>query len=113
MDQRHADLLRRLAINDERALDSVMRIAGDEGPDTVLSPATRTLVRLAAVVALHPAPESVHWAVAVAQAAGATDEDVVETLVGVAPVIGLARVHWVAPELAAALDCELGETGPE
>ena len=107
MDQRHAELLRRLAINDERALDSVLRMSGDEGLDAALNPATRALVRLAAVLALHPAPESLHWAVAVAQAAGATDDDVAGTVVAVAPIIGLARVHWAAPELAAALDCEM------
>ena len=113
MDQRNAELLRRLAINDERALDSVLRMSDDEALATVLSPATQALVRLAAVVAQHPTPESLHWAVAVAQAAGATDDDVVETLVAVAPVIGLARVHWAVPELAAALDCQVDGAGPE
>ena len=103
MDQRHADLLRRLTINDEGALDSVLRMSGD---DAALSPATWALVRLTAGLALHPTPESLHWAVAVALAAGAADDDVLETLVAAAPIIGLGRVDWVAQELAAALETD-------
>jgi alkylhydroperoxidase family enzyme len=99
-----------LAINDEGALDSVLRMSGD---DAALSPATRALVRLAAVLALHPTSESLHWAVAVALAAGAADDDVLETLVAAAPIIGLGRVDWVAQELAAALDCQTDGTQGE
>jgi alkylhydroperoxidase family enzyme len=76
-----------------------------ESLDSGLSAATAALVRLAALFALHPTSESLHWAVAVALAAGATDEEVLESLVAVAPIIGLARVNGVAPEVAAALDC--------
>jgi alkylhydroperoxidase/carboxymuconolactone decarboxylase family protein YurZ len=94
-----------LAINDEGALDSILQVAGHEGLDPGLNAATASLIRLAALLALHPTPQSLHWAVGVALAAGATDDEIAASLVTVAPIIGLARVNWAAPELAAALDC--------
>jgi alkylhydroperoxidase/carboxymuconolactone decarboxylase family protein YurZ len=108
VDQRHADLLRRLAINDEDAIDRVLRtsVAADVG----LSAATVALVRLAALVALHPTAESLHWSITVALAAGATDDDIVDALVAVAPIVGLARLDWVAPDFVDAL--EVADAGP-
>jgi hypothetical protein len=107
VDQRHADLLRRLAIHDEDALDRVLR--SSVPADLALSAATIALVRLAALVALHPTPESFHWSVTVALAAGATDDDIIDSLVAVAPIVGLARIGWVAPQLADALECQVGD----
>jgi alkylhydroperoxidase/carboxymuconolactone decarboxylase family protein YurZ len=86
VDQRHADLLRRLAINDEDAIDRVLRASVPA--DVGLSGATIALVRLAALVALHPTAESLQWSVTVALAAGATDDDIVDSLVAVAPIVG-------------------------
>jgi alkylhydroperoxidase/carboxymuconolactone decarboxylase family protein YurZ len=50
---------------------------------------------------------SYHWAVETALAAGATAEDVVGTLVAVAPISGLARVVSAAPEVALSLGYDL------
>jgi hypothetical protein len=108
VDQRHADLLRRLAINDEVALDRVLRTSVPA--DVGLSAVTVALVRLAALVALHPTAESYHWSVTVALAAGATDDDIVDSLVAVAPIVGLARIGWVAPQLADALECRVDDS---
>jgi alkylhydroperoxidase family enzyme len=113
VDQQHADLLRRLAINDADTLESVLRTSLLEDPDSGLLTTTRALVRLAALIAVHPSPASLHWAVSVALAVGATDVDIVDALVTVAPIVGLARINWAAPELATALDCNVGETGAE
>jgi alkylhydroperoxidase/carboxymuconolactone decarboxylase family protein YurZ len=110
VDQRHAELLRRLAINDEDALDRVLRTAVPA--DVGLSATTAALVRLAALVALHPTAESLHWSVTVALAAGATDDDIVDSLVAVSPIVGLARISWVAPQLADALECQVDDRDP-
>jgi alkylhydroperoxidase/carboxymuconolactone decarboxylase family protein YurZ len=38
--------------------------------------------------------------------AGATDDDIVDVLAAVAPIVGLARVSTAAPKLALALDAD-------
>jgi hypothetical protein len=48
--------------------------------------------------------------VTVALAAGATDDDIVDSLVAVAPIVGLARIGRVAPQLADALECQVDDT---
>jgi alkylhydroperoxidase/carboxymuconolactone decarboxylase family protein YurZ len=58
-------------------------------------------------VALGGSCFSYHWAVETALAAGATAEDVVGTLVAVAPISGLARVVSAAPEVAVSLGYDL------
>ena len=58
---------------------------------------------MAALIATEAALASYQWAVESALAAGASDADIVDVLVAVAPVVGLARVAAAAPELALAL----------
>ena len=64
---------------------------------------TASLARLAALVALHAAPASYERGVGAALDAGATADEVVDTLTTVAPTVGLARVVSAAPGLALAL----------
>ena len=54
-------------------------------------------------LAIDAAPSSYQSVVETALAAGATVDEVVGTLIAVAPTIGLARVVSAAPELALAL----------
>jgi 4-carboxymuconolactone decarboxylase len=61
------------------------------------------LARLAALVALHAGPSSYQRCVGHALAAGASVDDVIDTLRIVAPTVGLARVVSAAPGLALAL----------
>jgi 4-carboxymuconolactone decarboxylase len=49
------------------------------------------------------------WATQVALAAGATDEEIVGTLIAVTPVAGVTRAVWAAPELALALGYDIDE----
>ena len=53
------------------------------------------------------APGSYHWAVEAALDAGATTEELVGTLVAVAPISGLARVISATPEVALAIGYDL------
>jgi 4-carboxymuconolactone decarboxylase len=64
---------------------------------------THALVRLGAALAIDAAPSSYQAAVEPALAAGASIDEVVATLIAVAPTVGLARVVSAAPELALAL----------
>jgi 4-carboxymuconolactone decarboxylase len=68
---------------------------------------TASLARLAALVALHAAPGSYERGVGAALAAGATADEVVDTLTAVAPTVGLARVVSAAPGLALALGYDI------
>ena len=66
-------------------------------------PKTHTLVCLGALLATHASPSSYQASVEVALAAGASADEIVGTLVAVAPAIGLGRVVSAAPDLALAL----------
>jgi alkylhydroperoxidase/carboxymuconolactone decarboxylase family protein YurZ len=99
----HETLLAGLAVSDEAAVESTVgTLAADPG-DTILGARTRALVRLSALVALEPAEASFEWIVSVALAAGATDAEIVDVLVAVAPVVGLVRMSSAAAGLARAL----------
>jgi 4-carboxymuconolactone decarboxylase len=103
----HEDLLRRLALNDEKAVASALGTVVAEVTGAGLDAKTHALVRLAALISLESAAASYEWGVSVAVAAGATDEEIVDVLVAVAPIVGLARMSSAASELAVALDLEI------
>ena len=68
---------------------------------------TSALACLAVLVALRATPTSYRRAVDLSLAAGATVDDVVETLKVVAPSVGLARVVSAAPGLALAIGYDI------
>jgi alkylhydroperoxidase/carboxymuconolactone decarboxylase family protein YurZ len=99
----YKDTLRSLALNDERFVDSVLGMGRDTVDASGLDPKTHALLRLAASLAVDAAPSSYQSIVEIAQAAGASVEEIVGCLIAVAPTVGLARVVSAAPELALAL----------
>jgi alkylhydroperoxidase/carboxymuconolactone decarboxylase family protein YurZ len=104
------DLLRRLALNDERSVASALA-DGECG----LDPKAHALVRLGALVSVGAAPASYRLTVERAYAAGATDEEIVGVLAAVGPAVGFARLVAAAPDLALAIgyDVEAAlDTGP-
>ena len=105
----HERRLRSLALNDEAVVASVL--GARLGPDELsgLDPKTLALVRLGAVVVLGAEPVTYQWATQAALAAGATDDEIVGTLVAVSSVPGLTRAVSAAPELAIALGYDIDE----
>ena len=99
----YKETLRRLALNDDRFVASVLGMGHDTVEVSRLDQKTHALVRLGASLAIDAAPSSYQANVEVALAAGATIDEVVGTLIAVAPTVGLARVVSAAPELALAL----------
>jgi hypothetical protein len=95
--------LRRLALNDEGFVESVLGMGHDTIEASHLDPKTHALVRLGAALAIDAAPSSYHATIDFAEAAGAGVDEIVGTLIAVAPIIGLARVVSAAPDLALAL----------
>jgi 4-carboxymuconolactone decarboxylase len=109
--QRSEDLLRRLALNDEKAVRVVLQdrpLTGAVGTGG-LDFKTHALVRLGALLSVGAATDSCRLAVDVARAAGADDEEIVGALVAVGPAIGFARLVAVAPRLALAIGYDVDE----
>jgi alkylhydroperoxidase/carboxymuconolactone decarboxylase family protein YurZ len=99
----YKETLRRLALSDERFMETELRMELDTVQVSQLDPKTHALVRLGAALAIDAAPSSYQSAVEPALAAGASIDEIVGTLIAVAPTVGLARVVSAAPELALAL----------
>jgi alkylhydroperoxidase/carboxymuconolactone decarboxylase family protein YurZ len=100
-------LLRQLAMSDE----SVTLGAVSEARGVVdLDRKTCALTRLAALIAMDSRVPSYQWAIDGAIASGATDGEMVDVLLAVAPIVGVARVTAAAPALALALGDDVEET---
>ena len=111
----YEDRLRSLALNDERFARSVLGMELNTAEISRLDAKTHALVRLGAMLAIDAAPSSYQSGVEAALAAGATVDEVVGTVIAVAPTVGLARVVSAAPELALALgyDVDAALEAPE
>jgi 4-carboxymuconolactone decarboxylase len=107
----YEDRLRSLALNDERFVESVLAMEVDDVEVSRLDPKTHALVRLGALLAIDAAPASYQWSVDAALAAGATVDEVVGTLVAIAPTVGLTRVVSAAPDVAVALGYDIDAEG--
>jgi 4-carboxymuconolactone decarboxylase len=101
------DLLRRVALNDERVLGNVMtrRVGADSG--TELDSRVDLLVRLGALLALEAAAPSLRDVVEKAAAAGVTTNEIVGVLVCVGPTIGVASMVASASRLATVIGYDL------
>ncbi len=73
------------------------------GPDVLLDDKNRALVKLAALVALDSKTKSLRSGVDVARAAGAADEEIIETVLAIAPIVGTTRISSAHPRLASVL----------
>jgi alkylhydroperoxidase/carboxymuconolactone decarboxylase family protein YurZ len=99
----YEEILRRLALNDESFVESVLGMGRNTLEVSRLDAKTHALVRLAASLAIDAAPSTYQSNTERALAAGANIDEIVGTLIAVAPTIGLTRVVSAAPELALAL----------
>jgi 4-carboxymuconolactone decarboxylase len=102
-------LLRRLALNDEESVESVLVSGSDRVAIPALDPKVDVLVQLGALLALGGATASLRSTVERAIDAGASEAEIVEVLIAVGPSVGLARVVAAAPRLATALGYDLDD----
>lgn len=58
---------------------------------------------------LGAAPVSYSWAVEAALAVGATDDEIIATIIAVAPITGVARVVSAAPWVALAMGYDVDQ----
>jgi alkylhydroperoxidase/carboxymuconolactone decarboxylase family protein YurZ len=98
-------LLRLLALNDEESVGRVL--SAETGLTPPLTRKVDLLVRLGALLALGAATASLRATVERAREAGATEAEIADVLVAVAPAVGVARVVSTAPRLATALGYEI------
>ena len=103
----HEEQLRRLALHDEALIESVLASQGPAGRGPPVEPKTHALVRLAALLALGAAPVSYQWSVEAALDADATTEEILGTMIAVAPISGIARVVQATPDIALQLGYDL------
>jgi 4-carboxymuconolactone decarboxylase len=99
----HEERLRRLALHDDHLIQSMLAIPPGHAEASGLDPKSCALVRLGALLALDAAYVSYHWGIQWALAAGATADEIVGTLMAVAPITGVTRAVAAAPEFALAL----------
>ena len=89
---RFQEILRRLAIMDEGVFQDQAGLGlGQTGP-WVMDPKTAALVQMGALVAIGSPAVCLEWGVSRALAAGATEDEITDVLLAVAPAAGLGRV---------------------
>ena len=100
-------LLRRLALNDEKLVTSMLARESPLWPAPALDRKAEALVRVGALLSVGASTASLRWTVELAQSSGATDEEILGVLVAIGPSVGLARVVSEAPRLALAMGYEI------
>ena len=105
----HETLLVRLAIRDGATIDPLLADDARNLAVSRLDARTHALTQVAALVAVDAATPSYLDPVDEARAAGASDDEIVGTLVALLPVVGIARIVSAAPKLALALGIDVGD----
>ena len=100
---RFQETLRRLAMIDEGFVEDRAGLGLDLGRTPALDPKAAALLRLGVSVAIGSAAACIEWSAARALAAGATEDEIADVLLAIAPVTGLGRVVGAAPDVAIAL----------
>jgi AhpD family alkylhydroperoxidase len=102
---RFQETLRRLAMVDE------CFVQGQAGLGlarvSALDPRTAALLQLAASVANGSPAVCLEWSTGLALAAGASEDEIADVLLAIAPVAGLGRVVAAAPGVATALGYDI------
>jgi len=93
LQSRYRELLRRLALGDEGAVESAMR--GDYTDPSLLDDKTAALVRLACVVAADSKGPAFFAAIDECHAAGVESAEIVKMINAISPVLGSARARQV------------------
>jgi 4-carboxymuconolactone decarboxylase len=104
---RFQEILRRLTMIDEGFVEDQAVLGLGLTRVSALDAKAVALLRLAASATIGAPGECLQWSAGRALAAGATEEEIAEVLLAIAPVAGLARVVAAAPEVATALGYDI------
>jgi len=100
---RFQETLRRLAMIDEAFVSDQTGLGLGPAGTVALDARTAALLQLAVAVAVGSPGVCLEWSTTRALAAGATDDEIADVLLVIAPVAGLGRVVCAAPDVAIAL----------
>jgi 4-carboxymuconolactone decarboxylase len=104
---RFQEILRRLAIIDEVFVEDQAGLGLGLPASRILDPKTAALVRVGALVAIGSPGACLEWSTTRALAQGATEDEITDVLLAIAPVAGLGRIVSAAPDVATALDYDI------
>jgi 4-carboxymuconolactone decarboxylase len=104
---RYQEILRRLAIVDEKFASDQAGLVLDRPGVRVLDPRTAALVRVGVLAAIGAPEVCLEWSSSQALAAGATEDEITGVLLAIAPVIGLGRITGAAPGVADAFGYDI------
>ena len=109
MDQtvRFQETLRRLAMIDEGFVEDEAGLGLGPASSSALDAKTAALLRVAVSVAIGSSAVCLEWCAGRALAAGASEDEIADVLVVIAPVAGLGRVVCAAPDVATALGYDI------
>ena len=100
---KYQEILRRLAIIDEGFVEDHAGLGLGLPASRCLDPKAAALVRVGALVAAGSPGVCLEWSTTWALAAGASEDEITDVLLAIAPVAGLGRVTGAVPDVAAAL----------
>jgi alkylhydroperoxidase/carboxymuconolactone decarboxylase family protein YurZ len=101
------ETLRRLAMIDESFVGERAGIGLYSPAPLALDAKTIALLQLAVSVAIGSSAACVEWSTARAVTAGASDDEIADVLLAIAPVAGLGRIACAAPDVATALGYDI------
>ena len=104
---RYQEILRRLAIIDDGFVEDRAGLGLGLDGARVLDPRTAALVRVAALAAIGSPAVCLEWSSTRALAAGATEDEIADVLLAIAPVAGLGRVVTAIPGVADGLGYDI------
>jgi 4-carboxymuconolactone decarboxylase len=110
---RFQETLRRLALIDESCVEDQAGLALGPAEGSSLDPKTEALLRLGATAAIGASPVCLEWSTGRALAAGASEDEIADVLLAIAPVAGLGRIVSAAPGVAIALGYDTQATRQE
>ena len=112
---RSQEILRRLAVIDEGFAEDQAGLGLGLPASRCLDPKTAALVQVGALAAIGSPAVCLEWSTTRALAAGATEDEVTDVLLAIAPVAGLGRLTGAVPGVAAALgyDVEAALVDPD
>ena len=104
---RFQETLRRLAMIDEAFVADEAGLGLGPASASALDPKTAALLQVGVSVAIGSPAVCLEWSAGRALAAGASEDEIADVLLAIAPVAGLGRIVAAAPEVAIALGYDI------
>jgi 4-carboxymuconolactone decarboxylase len=101
--------LRKLALRDTKYIEGLLQTDSANATVAGIEDRAHALIRIGALIALNAAPPAYMDSVNAAVRAGASEDEIVGTLIAVLPTVGVARVVTAAPNLGLALGYDVAE----